>query len=76
MGSKIEALASNPEELLFRPNILRLRGDLHLRLDDSASAEADFRSSIEIAREQGCETMGVAGDDQSGAAARVTGASR
>jgi tetratricopeptide (TPR) repeat protein len=45
------ALAANPEELVFRPNALRYRGELHLKLAQSELAEADFREAIAMAHE-------------------------
>lgn len=51
-----QALQSNPDELLHRPEALRLRGELRLRskADDVSRlelAEQDFREAIELARE-------------------------
>ena len=45
-----EALQANPEELVFRPNILRWRGELRLRIGRNELAEADFREAIAFAR--------------------------
>jgi tetratricopeptide (TPR) repeat protein len=49
------ALQANPEELLYHPYALRLRGELKLRsaCDDATPievAEQDFRAAIELAR--------------------------
>jgi len=45
------ALEANPEELVFRPNTLRYRGELQLKLGQSELAEADFRDAIAMAHE-------------------------
>jgi tetratricopeptide (TPR) repeat protein len=50
-----QALQANPEELIFRPNALRLRGELRLRSSAGDGAffelsERDFREGIELAR--------------------------
>jgi tetratricopeptide (TPR) repeat protein len=43
------ALEANPEERVFRPNTLRYRGELQLKLGQSELAEADFRDAIAMA---------------------------
>ena len=45
-----EAPQANPEELVFRANILICRGELRLRLGQSELAEADFREAIALAQ--------------------------
>jgi predicted ATPase len=45
-----EALQANPEELYFRPETLRIRGDLRLELNQAELAEADFREAIALAQ--------------------------
>jgi predicted ATPase len=45
-----EALQANPEELVFRPNILKWRGELRLRIGQNELAEADFREAIALAQ--------------------------
>ncbi len=45
-----EALQANPEELWCRPNILKWRGDLRLKVGRDEPAEADFREAIAIAQ--------------------------
>jgi tetratricopeptide (TPR) repeat protein len=45
-----EALQANPEELYFRPETLRIRGDLRLELGQAELAEADFREEIALAQ--------------------------
>jgi hypothetical protein len=41
-----EALQVNPQEIVFRPQILTLRGELLLKLNQPESAETDFREAI------------------------------
>jgi tetratricopeptide (TPR) repeat protein len=48
-----EALQVNPEELVFRPEALRVRGELRLKEGRSESAETDFREAIELAHKIG-----------------------
>src|SRR5208283_1402607 len=45
-----EALQANPEELYFRPETLRIRGDLRLELGQAELAEADFHEAIALAQ--------------------------
>ncbi|HLW70018.1 MAG TPA: AAA family ATPase [Candidatus Binataceae bacterium] len=49
-----QALQTNPEELFYRPEVFRLRGDLRVRSDSSKArfefAEQDFREAIGLAR--------------------------
>jgi tetratricopeptide (TPR) repeat protein len=47
-----DALSVNPQERVFRPETLRLRGELR-RAADSALAEADFREAIATAKAMG-----------------------
>jgi predicted ATPase len=56
-GTAERALQTNIDELLYRPELLRLRGELKLRSNSGSevqvrfeSAERDFREAIEIAR--------------------------
>jgi class 3 adenylate cyclase/tetratricopeptide (TPR) repeat protein len=46
-----EALAANPEEVVFRPYPLTCRGELRLKEGQAYLAEADFREAIMLARE-------------------------
>jgi Flp pilus assembly protein TadD len=46
-----QALRANPEELVFRPNILTCRGELRFQIGQIESAEADFREAIALAQE-------------------------
>jgi predicted ATPase len=45
-----EALQANPEELVFRPNALTCRGELRLKVGQTALAAADFREAIALAQ--------------------------
>jgi len=60
------ALNSNPQELVHRPEALRIRGELRLKQDHRELAEADFVDSIAMARSMGAKawelrtTMGLA----------------
>jgi class 3 adenylate cyclase/tetratricopeptide (TPR) repeat protein len=45
-----QALQANPDELVYRPEILRLRGELQLEQGHSELGEADFRQAITLAR--------------------------
>jgi tetratricopeptide (TPR) repeat protein len=45
-----EALQANPEELVFRPNILTCRGELRFQIGRIESAEVDFREAIALAQ--------------------------
>jgi predicted ATPase len=44
------ALEANPDQLVERPEILRIRGELRLKLGDAGLAQTDFREAIELAR--------------------------
>jgi len=46
-----EALTINPHERYWRPETLRLRGDIRRRQGEEELAEADFRAAIALARE-------------------------
>ena len=45
-----QALIFNPEDAVERPETLRIRGEIRLKLGDPQLAEADFRDSIAMAR--------------------------
>jgi class 3 adenylate cyclase/tetratricopeptide (TPR) repeat protein len=45
-----QALRVNPEEIYYRPEIFRLRGELRLKLAQAEFAEADFREALALAR--------------------------
>jgi tetratricopeptide (TPR) repeat protein len=44
-----QALESNPEELAYRPEAFRLRGELQLKRGQPSAAEADFYEAISLA---------------------------
>ena len=50
-----QALEANPHELVSRPEILRLRGELQFKQGDTELAEADFRDSFALARTMGAK---------------------
>jgi class 3 adenylate cyclase/tetratricopeptide (TPR) repeat protein len=45
-----EALLVNPDERVYRPETLRIRGEIRLEQGASESAEADFREAIALAQ--------------------------
>ena len=45
-----QALRSNPDQLDYRPETLRLRGELRLKLGNVEQAEASFHEAIALAR--------------------------
>jgi class 3 adenylate cyclase/tetratricopeptide (TPR) repeat protein len=49
------ALNFNPEEVVYRPETLRVRGEIRVKQGDLELAEADFRDSIAIARSMGAK---------------------
>jgi predicted ATPase len=51
-----EALTVNPEERYWRPESLRLRGEIRRRQGGEEMAEADFRDAIALAREMSAKT--------------------
>jgi len=65
MGGKIddalstieEALQANADEIVFRPNILRCRGELRLKIGQNELAETDFREAIMLARGNGAKAL-------------------
>ena len=50
-----QALNFNPEEVVWRPETLRIRGELRLKQEDLQLAEADFRDSIAMALSMGAK---------------------
>ena len=52
-----EALQANPEELLWRPSALMIRGELRLMQGETEPAELDFRNAMELARKMGAKTF-------------------
>ncbi len=51
-----QALKSNPDEHAYRPEMLRLRGELRLKLGQTELAEAGFREAIALARSMGAKS--------------------
>ena len=45
-----QALQANPDQLVHRPEALRLRGELRLKQGQTELAEADFRESVALAQ--------------------------
>jgi predicted ATPase len=52
-----EALQANPDELVARPENLRLRGELRLTQEQTELAEADFREAIALAQKMGAKAL-------------------
>ena len=52
-----EALTANPQERIFRPESLTIRGTLKYQLGDAASAEADFREAMSLAQAMGAKAF-------------------
>ena len=50
-----QALQANPDELVYRPETLRLRGELRLKQGQTELAEADFREAIALAQKMGAK---------------------
>jgi class 3 adenylate cyclase len=50
-----KALQVNPEEVAWRPDAIRIRGELQLRLGHADAGEADFHDAIELARNIGAK---------------------
>jgi tetratricopeptide (TPR) repeat protein len=45
-----QALRTNPDELAYRPETLRIRGELRLKQEQTELAKADFREAIALAQ--------------------------
>ena len=76
-----QAVQTNPDELIYRPAVFRLRGELRLRADAEDRvhfdlAEQDFRKSIEVAQSMNAGVPRIASDNVSGAIAGSSGCSR
>jgi tetratricopeptide (TPR) repeat protein len=52
-----QALQVNPDELVSRPEILRVRGELRLMLGNSELAKADFHEAIALAQTMSAKTF-------------------
>jgi tetratricopeptide (TPR) repeat protein len=56
-----QALQSNPDELAYRPETLRVRGQLRYRQGLTEQAEADFRDAIALAHNMGAKARELRG---------------
>jgi class 3 adenylate cyclase/tetratricopeptide (TPR) repeat protein len=54
-----EALRTNPDELAWRLDALRIRGELRLKVGEHESAETDFRESIALANEMSAKALAL-----------------
>ena len=52
-----QALELNPQEMLVRPEILRIRGELRQKIGQAESAEADFRNAIAFAQKMSSKML-------------------
>jgi len=57
LGTLEDAFQANPQELVFRPHILQVRGELRLKLGQSELAEADFREAISLAQKMSAKAF-------------------
>lgn len=57
MSTLEDALQTNPEELIFQPNILTRRGELRLKTGHLELAEADFREAIDRAQKMTAKAL-------------------
>ena len=51
------ALEANPDEIIYRPKVLRIRGELRLRVGDREQAVADFNEAITCAHAMGARSF-------------------
>ena len=51
-----DALQANPEEVVSRPEALRLRGELRFKQDQILGAEADFLEAIALAQKMSAKS--------------------
>jgi class 3 adenylate cyclase/tetratricopeptide (TPR) repeat protein len=61
-GTIDQALQTSPDEVIFRPNLLRMRGHLRLQSDSESAAhrkqaERDFREAVELAHRIGAKSL-------------------
>jgi predicted negative regulator of RcsB-dependent stress response len=52
-----DALQANPEEAVYRPNILNCRGELRLKIGQTELAEADFHEAIALAQKMSAKAL-------------------
>jgi tetratricopeptide (TPR) repeat protein len=57
LGTIEDALRANPEELWYRPETYRVRGELQLKQGNGGLAEADFREAIALAQKMGAKAL-------------------
>jgi predicted ATPase len=57
LGTIENALQANPVELVYRPDALKCRGDLRLKLGQPEQAEADFREAIALAQKMSAKFL-------------------
>ena len=50
-----QALQLNPDQIIYRPETFRLRGELRLKQGQTELAEADFREAIALAQKMGAK---------------------
>jgi hypothetical protein len=55
MDTIAQSLDANPNELIYRPEALRVRGELRLKQTQKGTAEIDLRESIALAQEMGAK---------------------
>jgi class 3 adenylate cyclase/tetratricopeptide (TPR) repeat protein len=53
-----DALRTNPQELFFRPETLRLRGEIQMRRGSLGEAERDFLEALALSRRIGAKRFG------------------
>jgi tetratricopeptide (TPR) repeat protein len=51
-----QALQMNPDELVFRPELLDIRGNLRSKLGDNEGARADFHEAISLTQTMGAKS--------------------
>jgi tetratricopeptide (TPR) repeat protein len=66
-----QALQANPAELVYRPETLRIRGEIRLKLGRTELAEADFREAIALAQKMGAKSWELRTTVSPRAAARI-----
>jgi hypothetical protein len=52
-----EALTANPQERIYRPQSLTIRGTLKDQLGEGAAAESDFREAMRLAQAMGAKAF-------------------
>ena len=52
-----EALQANPQEVVLRPEMLRVRGELRQEIGHPEAAEADFREAIALLQKMGAKFL-------------------